>query len=66
VYVSGRFTSIGGRHRDDIAAVDARTGKATTWNPGTDEPVAAFALSSRAVYAAGSLSGGLVATSVTS
>lgn len=33
VYVAGNFSGIGGQSRASIAALDARTGAATTWNP---------------------------------
>jgi hypothetical protein len=33
VYVGGEVTSIGGQPRNCIAAANARTGKATAWNP---------------------------------
>ena len=33
VYVAGAFTSIGGRDRNYLAAVDAASGAATSWNP---------------------------------
>lgn len=35
VYVSGDFNRIGGQERDKFAALDAVTGLATPWNPGT-------------------------------
>ncbi len=34
VYVGGGFESIGGKQRHHIAAIDAATGQATSWNPG--------------------------------
>ena len=33
VYLGGLFRSIGGEARDNIAAIDAATGKATAWDP---------------------------------
>ena len=33
VYLGGSFTTIGGQARNVLAAVDATTGKATSWNP---------------------------------
>ena len=38
VYVGGEFTSIGGQARDNLAALDAGTGLATTWDPGVGGP----------------------------
>lgn len=34
VYVGGTFSSAGGQPRGDLAALDATTGAATSWNPG--------------------------------
>ena len=62
VYVGGYFTSIGGRTRHAIAALDATTGAATSWNPnihgiiasyGGSPEVSAIAVSGRTVYAGG-------------
>ena len=36
VYVGGYFTNIGGISRSRVAAVDADSGQATTWNPNID------------------------------
>ena len=36
VYAGGSFTSIGGQARNSIAALDATTGAATSWNPNAD------------------------------
>ena len=33
VYAAGQFESIGGKSRYHLAALDAATGEATTWNP---------------------------------
>ncbi len=41
VYAGGNFTSIGGHARHYIAALNARTGSATAWNPNADSPVKA-------------------------
>jgi trimeric autotransporter adhesin len=35
LYVGGDFTSIAGQPRASLAALDAGTGQATSWNPGT-------------------------------
>jgi len=56
VYAAGYFTSIGGRRRHDIAALDARTGRASAWNPnpnGRYAHVDALAVSGSTIYAAG-------------
>jgi hypothetical protein len=61
VYAGGYFTSIGGQVRNQIAALDARTGDATAWNPSAGGPttyevsrdVDAFALSGSTVYVGG-------------
>jgi hypothetical protein len=53
VYAGGDFTRIGGNRRHHIAALDARTGKATAWNPSADAVVASLAVSGSTVYAGG-------------
>jgi hypothetical protein len=58
VYVGGRFTSVGGRTQNAIAAVDATTGQAASWNPNVQGPgsrpyVSAIAVSGQTVYAGG-------------
>jgi hypothetical protein len=60
VYVGGLFSSngdtvnsIGGQHRDRIAALDA-AGNATSWNPKADQSVDALAIVGDLVYAGGS------------
>ena len=37
VYAGGLFSSIGGQHRESLAALDARTGKATASDPNHDD-----------------------------
>ena len=54
VYVGGDFVSIGGRARQDLAEVKARTGAATAWNPNPDGRVRALGVSRSSVYAGGS------------
>ena len=54
VYTGGAFTSIGGRPRANIAALDAATGTATDWNPGANFYVQALSVSGSTVYAGGS------------
>ena len=59
VYAGGWFTTIGGKARNNLAAVDRATGQATGWNPkpnvDRDEgpSVAALAVSGSTVYAGG-------------
>jgi len=53
VYAGGYFTSIGGQPREKIAALDASTGQAGTWNPGANGDVRALAVSGSTVYAGG-------------
>lgn len=58
LYVGGRFTSIGGKPRNFLAALDATTGRATSWNPDVQSPltagaVHALAVSGGTVYAGG-------------
>jgi trimeric autotransporter adhesin len=53
VYAGGDFSSIGGRRRSAIAALDARTGAATAWNPNADARVSALAVRGARVYAGG-------------
>jgi hypothetical protein len=57
VYVGGAFSTIGFQFRNNIAALDATTGAATSWNPnasgGNTSTVYALAVSGSVVYAAG-------------
>ncbi|HYA41426.1 MAG TPA: hypothetical protein VEF34_09000 [Syntrophobacteraceae bacterium] len=53
VYAGGAFTAIGGQNRNNIAALDASTGKATSWNPGANDYVDALVVSSSTIYAGG-------------
>jgi trimeric autotransporter adhesin len=57
LYAGGYFTHFGDTTssvtRNFIAAVDASTGKATSWNPAADTYVYALAVSGSTVYAAG-------------
>ena len=54
VYATGNFTSIGGQPRNSIAALDATTGTATSWDPNPDGDVYALAFSGATVYVGGS------------
>ena len=49
----GSFTSIGGQARNFIAALDASSGLATSWDPNADNTLSALALSGSTVYAGG-------------
>jgi hypothetical protein len=53
VYVGGAFLAIGGQSRSRIAALDAITGLATSWNPGADDVVYSIDTAETAIYAAG-------------
>jgi len=53
IYVGGKFTSVGGQTRNNIAAVDAATGLATTWNPNASSTVNVVALSGQNIYIGG-------------
>jgi len=53
VYVGGGFTSVGGQARNRLAALDASTGNATSWNPNADSWVNALAVSGSTVYVGG-------------
>ena len=55
VYVGGGFSSIGGQPRNNIAALDAATGAATSWDPNVDSNgyVSALGVSGSTVFAGG-------------
>ncbi|HUK77281.1 MAG TPA: cadherin-like beta sandwich domain-containing protein [Thermoleophilia bacterium] len=53
LYVGGNFDTIGGQARNNVAALDATSGDATTWNPDADGTVYALAVSGSTVYAGG-------------
>jgi hypothetical protein len=61
IYAGGEFRAIAGKARGYIAALNARTGRATSartgevtgWNPNANGPVDAFAVSGSTVYAGG-------------
>jgi trimeric autotransporter adhesin len=58
IYVAGRFQNVGGLARAGVAALDATTGAATTWNPTVGLPPSTFmftlALRGNTVYLSGS------------
>lgn len=53
VYAAGVFTTIGGKPRQNIAAVRATDASATDWNPNSNSVVSALELSGDLVYAGG-------------
>jgi hypothetical protein len=54
LYAGGRFEYIGGRQRPHLAALDATSGDATSWNPRADDAVEALAVDGDQVFAGGS------------
>jgi beta-propeller uncharacterized protein DUF5122 len=54
VYVGGRFNNIGGRPRNNLAALRASNGSVTVWDPNPNSGVSALAVSGNAVCAGGS------------
>ena len=54
VYAGGYFIGIGGQSRRNLAALDASTGAATSWNPAPDAQVTAVSAIGDTVYAGGS------------
>jgi trimeric autotransporter adhesin len=53
VYAGGYFTMVGGEARANIAAIDASTGIATSWNPSANGGVWTLFASPAVVYAGG-------------
>lgn len=53
LYVGGKFSSIGGQKRRNLAAIDVATGAVLPFNPGPAFKVKGVAVSSTRVYAAG-------------
>ncbi|HSC52943.1 MAG TPA: T9SS type A sorting domain-containing protein [Phnomibacter sp.] len=53
IYAGGTFTTMGGQLRNRIAAIDATTGLATSWNPNANALVNAIAVEDNTVYAGG-------------
>lgn len=53
VYVAGQFKEISGEKRSHIAALDMKTGKATPWNPDSNDIVRALGISDTTIYAGG-------------
>ncbi len=53
VYVGGEFSSVGLDARNKIAAIDATTGLATSWNPGASGSVADLIVNGSNIFVAG-------------
>ncbi|MDD1750072.1 MAG: T9SS type A sorting domain-containing protein, partial [Methanothrix sp.] len=53
VYAAGEFDTIGDSARTTLAAIDASTGTATSWDPKPDNLVRAIAVSGSTVYVGG-------------
>ena len=53
LYVGGSFGQIGGRRRNDLAAIAVPTGRATTWNPAPNSSVTVIRPSGGTVYVGG-------------
>jgi hypothetical protein len=53
IYTGGVFTTIGGQTRNNIAALSAADGTATTWDPNPNSEVATLAVSGQLVYVGG-------------
>lgn len=56
VYAGGLFTTIGGRTRNRLAAIDGLSGYVAGWDPDLDNSVAALSISAPVVYVGGSFS----------
>jgi hypothetical protein len=60
LYVGGRFTTVGGTARNNIAGINISDASLATWNPNVTEAVYALAMSStdpNAVFAGGTFTG---------
>lgn len=53
VYVGGEFLRLGGQERFSLAAIDARTGLATAWNPRANNAVRTVAIQGDQLFAGG-------------
>jgi hypothetical protein len=53
VYVGGSFSKAGTKTRKNIAAINAATGKASSWNPSADDTVEALEVSGGNVFVGG-------------
>lgn len=56
VYAGGTFSTMGGKSRPYLAALDATTGLATSWDPAASGPVYSFAAKGPTLFAGGSFS----------
>jgi hypothetical protein len=56
VYVGGWLWNIGGQARNDLAAVDATTGLATSWDPNPNGEVRALLVAGNTLYVGGNFS----------
>jgi hypothetical protein len=56
IYVAGGFREIGGQPRQNLAAIDAATGRATAWNPQPDDSVNVITPAGPLVYVGGDFS----------
>ncbi|MBP7428598.1 MAG: hypothetical protein KBC05_04150 [Candidatus Hydrogenedentes bacterium] len=56
LYVGGAFNVVGGRWRENIAALDAYTGSVTDWDPVANEGIDSLVASATRVYVAGGFS----------
>ena len=53
IYAAGVFTTIGGQTRNNLAALNAADGMATTWDPNPNSEVATLAVSGQLIYVGG-------------
>jgi trimeric autotransporter adhesin len=54
LYVAGYFDEVGGQARNNLAAVDALTGRSLPWNPGVNGDIYAMVTRCQTLYLAGS------------
>jgi hypothetical protein len=57
LYFGGKFTKIHGTVRNNLAAVDSRTGALTPWDPNAEGTVSSLTASANLVYAGGQFTG---------
>jgi hypothetical protein len=56
LYVAGRFSTLSGTARQNVAAVELQTGALTAWNPSPNGEVTALAVSNGTLFAGGRFS----------